>query len=135
MIPSWENHFGKTTVWSLMYFLNYSLLWYLAQSQILGITLYIAWQQKVNIHLRSSRWQVLFFMKHLLRWFTTGRSWFLNQFLIFLVVFFKKFRFLTFLLLLLLLLFPLKSLFLLLLRLFVLKFLTYNGLKFQDAAL
>ena len=41
MIPYKENHFGKTTVWSLIYFLNYSLLWYLAQSQILGITLYM----------------------------------------------------------------------------------------------
>ena len=40
IIPSWENHFGRTTVSSLIYFLNHSLLWYLAQSQILGMTLY-----------------------------------------------------------------------------------------------
>ena len=39
MILKWEDHFGKRTVWSLLYFLNYDYLWYLAQSQILGITL------------------------------------------------------------------------------------------------
>ena len=41
MIVTWGNHFGKRTVWSLIYFLNYSLLSYLAQSQILVISLYI----------------------------------------------------------------------------------------------
>ena len=41
MIPKWENHFGKTTAWSLIYFFIYSLLWYLAQSQTLGLTLYV----------------------------------------------------------------------------------------------
>ena len=40
MIPSWENHFGKITAWSLIYFLNYSLLSYLVQLQILVISLY-----------------------------------------------------------------------------------------------
>ena len=43
MIPSWENHLGKITVWSLIYFLNYSLLPYLEQSQILVISLYVLW--------------------------------------------------------------------------------------------
>ena len=37
----WGDHFGKRTVWSLIYFLNYSLLSYLAQSQILVISLYV----------------------------------------------------------------------------------------------
>ena len=39
MIPSWENHFGKITAWSVIYFLIYSLLSYLAQLQILVISL------------------------------------------------------------------------------------------------
>ena len=42
--PPWENHFGKITVWSLVYFLNYAQFDILAQSQILGLTLYIAWK-------------------------------------------------------------------------------------------
>ena len=41
MILPWGDHFGKRTVWSLIYFLNYNLLSYLAQSQILVISLYI----------------------------------------------------------------------------------------------
>ena len=43
MIPSWENHFGKITVLSLTYFLIYSLFSYLAQSQILVISLVQNW--------------------------------------------------------------------------------------------
>ena len=34
-------HFGKRTVWSLLFFLNYAYLWYLAQSQIWYTTLYV----------------------------------------------------------------------------------------------
>ena len=41
MILPWEDHCGKRTVRSLIYFLNYSLLSFLAQSQILVISLYI----------------------------------------------------------------------------------------------
>ena len=40
-MSSWENHFGKTTAWSLICFLNYSLLSHLAQLQILVISLYL----------------------------------------------------------------------------------------------
>ena len=40
-VPPMRHHFGKRTVWSLLYFLNYiCLLWYLSQSQIHRITLY-----------------------------------------------------------------------------------------------
>ena len=42
MILLWGDHFGKRTVWSLIYFLNYSLISYLAQSQILVISLWIS---------------------------------------------------------------------------------------------
>ena len=38
-----ENHFDKTTAWFLIYLLNYSLLLYLAKSQILVISLYVNW--------------------------------------------------------------------------------------------
>ena len=41
ILPWWGDHFGKMTVWSLVYFLNYCLLSYLAQSQILVISLYV----------------------------------------------------------------------------------------------
>ena len=37
--PLMKNHFGKITAWSLIYFLNYSLLSYLAKLQILVISL------------------------------------------------------------------------------------------------
>ena len=40
MIPPLENNFGKITAWSLIDFLNYSLLSYLVQLQILVISLY-----------------------------------------------------------------------------------------------
>ena len=40
MMPSWKSHFGKITAWSLIYFFNYSISSYLAQSQILVISLY-----------------------------------------------------------------------------------------------
>ena len=48
MFPSWENYFGKITKWSFIYFLNYSLISYLAQSQILVISFYIA---VVNVYI------------------------------------------------------------------------------------
>ena len=41
MIPPLENHFGKITAWSLIYFLNYAQFDISTQSQILGLTLYI----------------------------------------------------------------------------------------------
>ena len=37
------DHFGKRTAWLLIYFLNYAYYDYLAQSQILGITLYFTY--------------------------------------------------------------------------------------------
>ena len=43
MVLSWGDHFDKRTVSSLTYFLNYSLLSYSAQSQILIISLYVTW--------------------------------------------------------------------------------------------
>ena len=51
MIPPLENHFGKITAWSLIYFLNYAQFDILAQSQILGLTLYllqIEWKPILN---------------------------------------------------------------------------------------
>ena len=41
MIPPWENYFGKITAWLLIYFLNYAQFDIIAQSQILGLTLYL----------------------------------------------------------------------------------------------
>ena len=41
MIPPRVNHFGKRTAWSLIYFLIYAYLNILAQSQILGNSLYV----------------------------------------------------------------------------------------------
>ena len=50
MIHSWGNHFDKRAAWSLLYFLNYaSLLWYLAQSQILGNSLYVRSFCKIHL--------------------------------------------------------------------------------------
>ena len=39
--------FGKITAWSLIYFLNYSLLSYLSQSQILVVSLYFSFGLKL----------------------------------------------------------------------------------------
>ena len=41
MIHLWENHIGKRTVWTLIYFLIYAYSNILAQSQILVIRFYI----------------------------------------------------------------------------------------------
>ena len=41
--------FGKRTAWSHLYFLNYSLLWCLPQSQILGIALYVSFKFELLI--------------------------------------------------------------------------------------
>ena len=45
----------KEPVWSLIYFLNYSLFWYLDQSQILGITLYCKLWRIYTTHLPKKR--------------------------------------------------------------------------------
>ena len=42
MVLIWGDHFHQRTVSSLIYFLNYSLLLYFAQLQILVISLYLA---------------------------------------------------------------------------------------------
>ena len=50
------DHFGKKTDWSLLYFLNYVYLWYVAQSQIWCTTLWLCitnWLSKLNSTLPS----------------------------------------------------------------------------------
>ena len=63
MILLLGDHFGKRTAWSLIYFLNYVILWYLAQSQILGITLYIFIIKTVSFFWQPSLLQSCFYIK------------------------------------------------------------------------
>ena len=52
-----NDHFGKMIAWSLIYFLNYSQLSYLAQSQILVISLYCLkryWRSTMYIYVRKT---------------------------------------------------------------------------------
>ena len=49
MIPSWENHFGKRTAWSLIHFLNYAYFdmqlirkfWETPSTTALGILIFV----------------------------------------------------------------------------------------------